>query len=306
MWGAPPEKKNSPSFKVRTTESMIKDSLNIDSFDEPVQVISTMGKSILSTEFRKFTSGMYSAQGKHHENEDRTKIISDMQGSGYYSIFDGHGGYKCAEWMADSLHNFINKTSFWKQEKIADAIKQGFLDAEKAFLERAISLRDPTGTCAITAIFYEKTRALYVGNVGDSRAVLCRAGQALEMSRDHNPDEAQEFRRVSAKGGKVVNGRVNGLLAVSRSLGDKELKIGKLKGPVIPHPEVFQTQLTTEDEFLLIACDGLFDVMSSSEAIEMIKSLIKQKNLNEICETIVKEAIRRGSEDDITSIIVKF
>lgn len=307
LWGDPPEKKNSPAFKVRTTESMIRDSLNIESFEEETVVIPIEGKSIISVEVRNFTNASHTVQGKHHENEDRVKILPNFLDIGYYAIFDGHGGHRCADWMTESLHTFLSKTEQWKQAKFDEALKQGFLDAEKAFLEKAISLRDPTGTCALVAIFHNQTKSLYVGNVGDSRAVLCRGGQVVELSKDLKPANSQEFQRILSKGGKVVNGRVNGLLAVSRSLGGKELKIGKLKGPVIPHPQVYKTQLVKEDEFLLMACDGLFDVFSSQEAINFIKNeLQKDTNLNQICEKLVNEAVKRGSEDDITLIIVKF
>lgn len=256
LWGEPPEKKKGNAFRVKTTESMIKDSLNIEKVDEPMIVISRENKRLTICDFSKCTHGHYSIQGSHHDNEDRSKIQPDYMDLGLYAIFDGHGGFKCAEWMEESLPSFISNTEYWKKEQYADALKQGFLDAEKAFLERAISIRDPTGTCVLMSLFHNKTKTVYIANVGDSRAVLSRGGKAIDLSRDHKADSAKELSRINQKGGRVVNGRVNGLLAVARSLGDKEMKIGKNKGPVTPYPEISKVEITSDDEFIILASDG--------------------------------------------------
>jgi protein phosphatase 2C family protein 2/3 len=224
---------------------------------------------------------------------------------GLYAIFDGHGGFKCAEWMEESLPSFISNTEYWKKEQYADALKQGFLDAEKAFLERAISIRDPTGTCVLMSLFHNKTKTVYIANVGDSRAVLSRGGKAIDLSRDHKADSAKELSRINQKGGRVVNGRVNGLLAVARSLGDKEMKIGKNKGPVTPYPEISKVEITSDDEFIILASDGLYDVFSSQEAVNFVHSHLQHhQDLNVIVEKLVREAASKGSEHDITTIIV--
>eukprot|EP00842_Homolaphlyctis_polyrhiza_P004598 jgi/Hompol1/5139/HPOL_000844-RA len=97
-----------------------------------------------------------------------------------------------------------------------------------------------------------KCRVLYTANVGDARAVLCRAGRAIRLSYDHKGSDQQEVRRIVEAGGFVMNGRVNGVLAVTRSLGDMSMKDW-----VIGNPFTTETVLDSSDAFLILACDGV-------------------------------------------------
>jgi protein phosphatase PTC1 len=92
---------------------------------------------------------------------------------------------------------------------------------------------------------------LYVGNAGDARAVLCR-GEALRLTYDHKGSDAQERKRIMDAGGFVMNNRFNGVLAVTRSLGDSAMK-----DFVVGAPYTTETELSVHDEFLIIACDGV-------------------------------------------------
>jgi hypothetical protein len=95
-------------------------------------------------------------------------------------------------------------------------------------------------------------RVLYAGNAGDARAVLCRGGEALRLTYDHKGSDAQESKRIVDAGGFVMNNRVNGVLAVTRSLGDSAMK-----DFVVGAPYTTETELSAHDEFLIIACDGV-------------------------------------------------
>jgi len=95
-------------------------------------------------------------------------------------------------------------------------------------------------------------RVLYAANAGDARAVLCRGGEALRLTYDHKGSDAQESKRIMDAGGFVMNNRVNGVLAVTRSLGDSAMK-----DFVVGAPYTTETELCAYDEFVIIACDGV-------------------------------------------------
>lgn len=101
-------------------------------------------------------------------------------------------------------------------------------------------------------------RVLYSANVGDARGVLCRAGKAVRLTYDHKGSDKQEAKRITDAGGFVMSGRVNGVLAVTRSLGDSSMKEF-----VVGAPYTTETELCDEDEFLILACDGVRFFFSS-------------------------------------------
>jgi len=101
-----------------------------------------------------------------------------------------------------------------------------------------------------------RQRVLYTANVGDARIILCRAGKALRLSYDHKGSDENEGKRIANAGGLILNNRVNGVLAVTRALGDTYLK-----ELVTGHPYTTETVIQPEvDEFIIIACDGVSDL----------------------------------------------
>lgn len=103
-------------------------------------------------------------------------------------------------------------------------------------------------------------RVLYSANAGDARGVLCRAGKAVRLTYDHKGSDKQEAKRITDAGGFVMSGRVNGVLAVTRSLGDSSMKEF-----VVGAPYTTETELCEEDEFLILACDGVCDLSQFSK-----------------------------------------
>lgn len=124
---------------------------------------------------------------------------------------------------------------------------------------------------------------LYVANAGDSRCILSRAGESVAMSRDHKPQDADEMARIYKAGGYVDAGRVNSNLNLSRALGDLEYKksnsIPAEQQIITANPEIKILDLVDQDEFLLLACDGVWDVMTNQQAIDFVRSRLIQKAL---------------------------
>ncbi|GAA5825443.1 hypothetical protein JCM11251_006985 [Rhodosporidiobolus azoricus] len=139
-------------------------------------------------------------------------------------------------------------------------------------------------------------RTLYTANAGDARAVLARGGQAIRLSYDHKGSDPKEIQRVEAAGGYVQNQRVNGYLAVTRALGDSQMKTF-----VVGAPYTTETTIRPEDDFLIIACDGLWDVCSDQEAVDQIAG---EESEQAASDKLLKFALGRHSTDNLSIIVV--
>ncbi|KIV87882.1 hypothetical protein, variant [Exophiala sideris] len=144
-----------------------------------------------------------------------------------------------------------------------------------------------------------RQRVLYTANVGDARIVLCRNGKALRLSYDHKGMDENEGKRISKAGGLILNNRVNGVLAVTRALGDSYLK-----DLVTGHPYTTETVIQPDqDEFLILACDGLWDVCSDQEAVDLIRNVHDPQQASKM---LVEHALARFSTDNLSVMVVRF
>ncbi|KAH3734017.1 hypothetical protein DPMN_040456 [Dreissena polymorpha] len=161
-------------------------------------------------------------------------------------------------------------------------------------------------TAVVTLI---RDSRVYVANAGDSRCVLCRAGKAVDLSFDHKPEDERERSRIEAAGGKVTNdGRVNGGLNLSRALGDHWYKRNESKPArdqmISALPDVETATLGPEDEFLIIACDGIWNSMSSQECVEFVrerlKDPLKSVKPSMVCEELFDHCLAPNTMGDGT------
>ncbi|KAH9946976.1 protein serine/threonine phosphatase 2C [Amylocystis lapponica] len=141
-------------------------------------------------------------------------------------------------------------------------------------------------------------RVLYCANAGDARGVLCRAGKAVRLTYDHKGSDKQEAKRIMDAGGFVMSGRVNGVLAVTRSLGDSSMKEF-----VVGSPYTTETELSEDDEFLILACDGLWDVVDDQPAVELVRATTDPRKM---AEELMDYAYRNYSTDNVTVLVVRF
>jgi len=141
-------------------------------------------------------------------------------------------------------------------------------------------------------------RVLYSANAGDARGVLCRAGKAVRLTYDHKGSDKQEAKRITDAGGFVMSGRVNGVLAVTRSLGDSSMKEF-----VVGAPYTTETELCDEDEFLILACDGLWDVMGDQGAIDLVRDVDDAQHAS---QRLLKHALSQHTTDNVTVLVVRF
>ncbi|KAK2642240.1 hypothetical protein Ddye_024003 [Dipteronia dyeriana] len=197
----------------------------------------------------------------------------------YFGVYDGHGcshvATRCRERMHEVVREELEKDDVDEVTEWRGALERSFtrMDKEVSAWNKEVvntSCRcelqtpecDAVGSTAVTAIV--TADKIVIANCGDSRAVLCRNGKSLPLSSDHKPDRPDELQRIEEAGGRVIywdGARVLGMLAMSRAIGDNYLK-----PYVICSPEVMVVDRTEEDECLILASDGLWDVVSNEIA----------------------------------------
>lgn len=248
----------------------------------------------------KVNYGMATAQNKRDYQEDRFAYAKINNGD-FFGVYDGHGGDKTSSFLGTNFHKYF--ITCLENKTLADkkTFECAYENAENHVLK---NFED--GATSVTA--YINNNTLQCAWTGDSRLVLEKNGSVDFVTQDHKPDNQNELDRIKKAGGTIVNQgvwRVNGL-AISRSIGDRPLKeMGK--GQIIAIPEYTQVQLSSDNHFLIIASDGLWDVIDSQEAIDTVKTkLSTRSNLNAIARDLQNEAIARGSQDNITVCVVTF
>lgn len=266
--------------------------------------------------------GIASMQGWRLEMEDAHQAIiglpggddqpEDLKNWSFFAVFDGHCGAKVSGHCAEHLLESILQTEEFQHADIAKGIRSGFLrlDNNMRSLPELASGEDKSGSTAVCALISPKQ--IFIANCGDSRALLCRNGQPLFSTQDHKPVIPMEKERIQKAGGTVMVQRVNGSLAVSRALGDYEYKNVEGKGPceqlVSPEPEVFVLDRNEEaDEFLVLACDGIWDVMTNENLCDFVRSrLLISDDLQVICNQVVDTCLYKGSRDNMSIVLVTF
>lgn len=159
---------------------------------------------------------------------------------------------------------------------------------------------DHCGTTACVAVVRKETghNVLYVANCGDTRAVLSKNGAAERLSVDHKASDHAEIERIKSEGGKIIDNRVAGGLAITRALGDHAFK----NFGVTCKPYVVRHVLRPFDKYLVIASDGVWDTVNDTQAISLCTD---DKNCKEIAQSIIKLAIEKGSADNISCMVIK-
>lgn len=247
--------------------------------------------------------------------EDVTKVIDplmsgDAEGDlwGYYAVYDGHGGRLAVDYVEANLHEVIiselkaaRRGGSTSETRIAQALQRSFNQVDEQL--------KPVGAwkcgCTATVALVHKTPTglqLHIANVGDSSALVIDAAfQSRRVSFDHRPTDLTEVNRVENAGGFVARGRVNGSLGVSRALGDHWLKSSGVTGS--PH---VSTRDVTKDIALVIASDGLWDSLQDADVRRIIEQTAYTMPPEQIADTLVREAQRRGSTDNISCVVCLF
>ena len=257
--------------------------------------------------------------------EDRHVVFGDVSGNAtqsLYAVFDGHGGARAADFCARNIPLVLSNalagglTGFEDAStEPSSALGNAFSYLDQWWLQLAASASPAMddGTTAVAARVVAGASSsgkdgtatgakVYVANAGDSRAVVVkRSGRVQPLTEDHKPNRPDEMARIRAAGGTVQFfgvWRVQGVLAVSRAIGDR-----MLKPYVISSPEVTRYTVTPHDQYLVLATDGLWDVLSSTEVASVLACL-PENSAGAASQLLVREALTRGSTDNITVLVV--
>lgn len=273
--------------------------------------------------------GVSSMQGWRVEMEDAHSAViglpHGLKDWSFFAVFDGHAGSKVAKHCSKHiLHEISSNPEFLGSSKVDGkvnpstecvrrGIRTGFLsiDAKMRTDFARTDSSDKSGSTAVGVII--SPTHLFFANCGDSRLVLSRRGEDRPVfgTDDHKPGKPCEMKRIENAGGSVMIERVNGSLAVSRALGDYDYKNNPDMAPteqlVSPEPEVTVFDRTEDDEFIILACDGIWDVISNEELCLYVRSrLVLTDNLEEICNQVIDTCLQKGSRDNMSIVIVTF
>jgi len=250
----------------------------------------------------------------------------------FFAVYDGHGGNGCSLYLKNNLHKNITEFST-KGIKTAIEITENTFLSSKA-IDYNYDLLDTSGSCGVILLI--KKNKCIIANIGDSRLVMFKNKRVVFSTSDHKPNTYIEKHRIESQGGSVYqttaaipiyqNGKLieipwrvcPGGLSVSRTFGDiesKDERFGGKKGVVVALPDISEFELNDEYNFIVIGCDGIFDVLSNGEIIECIKIVLKinkskNKKINELCgdfaSMIIKSALAKESFDNVSCIVIVF
>jgi serine/threonine protein phosphatase PrpC len=247
----------------------------------------------------------------HHKTEANVHAKNPFA---LFGVFDGHGGQNASDFCAEKLHVYLQEER--ERHDMKKALYEALRRIEEDFLRKAKSEDLKDGTTAIVAVFHEDK--LIVGNIGDSELIFCKNGEAHSLCAVHNPKRnPDEVKRVEAVGGRIYNERLAHPalnpayfnIAVSRAVGDIFFKdhdyTRNLPSGLTADPDIAEYTLTGDEEFTLLACDGLWDVMNHQQVVDFLRSRLQQNSdLDKVCEELANEALNLGSQDNITVLLV--
>lgn len=255
--------------------------------------------------------------GKRPQNEDKHNIITNLNNANksiapvnFYGIYDGHGGKYVSGYLSEMLPRFfLTKIAEYplSGRYINSVYKAITNDLKKNHLKQASNCGS---TCLVSIEYkYKENRYLDILNTGDSRCVICTDNVAIAKTKDHKPNWPEEQERIKSLGGQVYHDgfdwRIKDL-SVSRAFGDLDAQ------PFLTNrPDIYRHRIKKNDKFIIMACDGLWDVFDNQDAVNIVLGLCydiktgerKQTKVN-VAKRLADLAIEKGSTDNITVAVV--
>jgi len=229
-------------------------------------------------------------------------------GCRFFGLYDGHGGREAVDFVTTHLHKMVER-ELCEADAAPDAVSvPRALSGAFHKLDRMLQ-QVGTYNCGTTAVVCLCVRGpagappeLHVANVGDSRGLLLSEGGVRRLTVDHLATDEAEALRVQREGGQIIGRRVGGTLALTRALGDHSLK--GPGGGVTAEPHYVSHRLSAADRFVLLASDGVWDVVSDEEAHRLLLSL-DAESADEMCKRLVSLALERGTRDNVSALVVR-
>lgn len=258
-----------------------------------------------------------SLKGKRDANEDKHIVLFNGDGKydklppvNLFAIFDGHGGGDVSKFLSRTVPIYLinKKLNYPLNTKYVYAVYDHLQDVLK---KKYSSIAKNMGSTNLAVVHFKKNRESYLNiiNLGDCRCVLCRDNLANALTKDHKPYWPEEKNRIEKLGGTIYfdgeDWRIKDL-SVSRAMGDTSAT------PYVSHvPDIFRYKLNKTDKFIILACDGLWDVVTNQEAVNFVLNNCYDETTNErinkninIAKKLGEYAIGKGSNDNVTVIVV--
>ena len=235
--------------------------------------------------------------------EDKGKSIDNFYSKpnqSLFCLFDGHGGNMVSKYLQKNFHlvykNILTAYNF----NIEQSLIASFKEIDKKIKDLELVSVGSTGCVVHVVQETVSTLRVYCANVGDTRCCLISPVNHRRLTYDHRADDPEEKKRILNSGGSVINGRVMGALMLSRAFGDFEFKSFGVKCD--PYFHQIQIDLNEKNQFLIIACDGVWDVMDEDDIRQLIMFC---NNSEELCKQIIKGSMKRGAWDNLSVFVVK-
>jgi len=262
--------------------------------------------------------------GRREEMEDGFVFVDCFAGkksSAYFAIYDGHGGRQCVDYVTENLHENLLAELQRAPHMVIDGFVRAYALTDRNMQASGIN---SSGCTACSCLLQEEngSRVIYTAHLGDARAVICRGGLAVRLTSmsDHKATDQVEAKRVIEAGGSIFNDRVNGQLAISRAFGDHQLKAPALPQDVVSNvPDITSTELTEQDMFVILACDGIWDVLEDQDSVNLVLEGIRvlmnllpsvgqdahRRSMAEVLSRmLVEEALARGTSDNVSCLML--
>ena len=258
--------------------------------------------------------------GKRPTNEDKyTKIINisgedkSIHPINLFAVYDGHGGRYISTYLSNKIPNyFLDKKVEYPLS--ARYIHNFYKEIDKELATKYSKYSKECGSTCLIAVEYKYNANRYVDiiNTGDSRCVICTGNIGIAKTKDHKPNWPEEAVRIKQLGGIIefdnYDWRIKDL-SVSRAFGDLDAK-----PYVTSKPDIIRHRVTKDDKFMILACDGLWDVFDNQEAVNAVLShcydiksgKLKMNKKNNVALHLYEMAMKKGSTDNITILVVFF
>ncbi|KAG8987807.1 Protein phosphatase 2C 2, partial [Tulasnella sp. 427] len=316
-----------------TSMSYVAPSLTGNGVVAPVKTTTTTNAAVVSNSAVASTTHVLPTTMTHSSSVASAVSRATTASATYSLVSTTATGASAAKFSGENVPKRLASEEAYKSEDYKLALKRAFLGTDEDLRSDSNFFRDPSGCTAVVALITADDK-IYVANAGDSRSVLGVKGEAKPLSFDHKPGNEGESSRIRAAGGFVEYGRVNGNLALSRAIGDFEFKSNQSLEPekqiVTSDPEITVHEPTEDDEFLVLACDGMqcglpyaanpmlthhpgiWDCLTSQQVVDIVRRLIaEKKELDEICEVIMDKCLAPDSDinggvgcDNMTVVVV--
>ncbi|XP_048420989.1 protein phosphatase 2C 57 [Pyrus x bretschneideri] len=324
------------SFKTAAAKS----SFNIKARCTSCSAIAIDAPGSSLTEVAGIRWGSTSLQGAREEMEDAVVVRSEgLDEFSFAAVFDGHAGFNSVKFLRDELYKeccaalqgglLLRGNDF---KAIREALLETFEKVDSKLLNWLESNGEEDGSGSTATLMFVGNDTLVISHVGDSCAVQSCSGKAEVLTHPHRPygsnkASLREIKRIREEGGWISNGRICGDIAVSRAFGDMRFKTKKnemlKKGVeerrwtekfasrvqfngdlVTASPDVFQVTFGTDSEFVLLASDGLWDYINSSDAVTFVRNqLRKHGDVQLACDALAEAALDQRSQDNISIVI---